>query len=183
MGHNTGRRGGHHDGDGDDEGENYLQNLVAGEYYYENLYAGATHDNSGDHMHNTGGHGGHHDGDGEGDEDYLQNLVTLSAYMKELKARANQDGMQELYAGAHHDNDDDHMHNHGRHGGHHDGDGEGDEDYLMNLADAIPAMPESSAARPWTPASWKLWNVLENNGLHHQDRVFAKKYNFEPYMI
>merc|ERR1712166_875998 len=91
--------------------------------------------------------------------------------------------LENLYAGAHHDNDGDHMHNTGRHGGHHDGDGEGDEDYLMNLADAIPAMPESSAARPWTPASWKLWNVLENNGLHHQDRVFAKKYNFEPYMI
>merc|ERR1712166_1131248 len=36
------------------------------------------------------------------------------------------------------------------------------------------SMPESSAARPWTPASWKLWNVLENNGLHHQDRVFSK---------
>merc|ERR1712195_119156 len=119
-----------------DEGENYLQNLVAGEYYYQELYAGA-----------------------------------------------KQAGMQELYAGAHHDNDGDHMHNTGRHGGHHDGDGEGDEDYLMTLADATPAMPESSAARPWTPASWKLWNVLENNRLHHQDRVFAKKYNFEPYMI
>merc|ERR1712166_1250192 len=139
-------------------------------YQLENLYAGAHHDNDGDHMHNTGRHGGHHDGDGDDEgENYLQNLVAGEYYY------------QELYAGAHHDNDGDHMHNTGAHGGHGDGDDEG-ENYLMNLID-FPDMPEASAARPWTQAKWNAWNILEKNGLHHQDRVFSKEYNFEPYMI
>ena len=47
----------------------------------------------------------------------------------------------------------------------------------------IPTMPAPSGSRPWTLDAWLQWNLLEHNGTAHPDRIFAKQYGYEPFLI
>ena len=38
----------------------------------------------------------------------------------------------------------------------------------------IAPMPAPTSERPWTQESWNEWNLLENNGTEHPDRVDRK---------